>query len=73
MPVISTFYGIKIIIHWEDHLPPHFHAEYNGEVALIDIVNIRVIEGKLPSRPLKLVLAWGELHKDELLQNWHLA
>jgi len=28
MPTISIFYGIKISINYNDHHPPHFHAEY---------------------------------------------
>ena len=55
------------------HNPPHFHAEYGGCKALIDIQNACVIRGALPSRQLKLILAWCELHKDELMQNWELA
>ena len=51
----------------------HFHAEYGGCKALIDIQNACVIRGALPSRQLKLILAWCELHKDELMQNWELA
>jgi len=31
------------------------------------------MKGALPSRQLKFVLAWGELHRDELMQNWELA
>ena len=27
MPEISLFYGIKITMNWNDHVPPHFHAE----------------------------------------------
>ena len=30
-------------------------------------------KGSLPARQLKLVLAWNELHMDELMQNWELA
>lgn len=40
---------------------------------LIDIQNSCVIRGALPGRQLKLILAWCELHKDELMQNWELA
>jgi hypothetical protein len=32
-----------------------------------------VISGCLPRRQLKLVLAWTELHRDELLEDWELA
>ena len=41
--------------------------------ALIDIVEACVIKGSLPSRQLKLVLAWCVIHQDELMQNWELA
>ncbi len=37
------------------------------------IFKMPVIRGALPSRQLKLILAWCELHKDELMQNWELA
>ncbi|CAA7602660.1 Protein of unknown function DUF4160 [Acididesulfobacillus acetoxydans] len=73
MPEISLFFGIRITMNWRDHIPPHFHAEYNGEQALIDFLNGRVLEGRLPKRQLKLVLAWAEIHGDELMQNWELA
>lgn len=60
-------------MYYSDHNPPHFHAEYAGQKCLIDIQNGWVIEGALPARQLKLVLAWNELHQDELMQNWELA
>lgn len=55
------------------HNPPHFHAEYAGHRALIDIQGAYVIRGALPARQLKLILAWCELHRDELMQNWGLS
>jgi hypothetical protein len=30
-------------------------------------------EGDIPVRQKKLVEAWAELHKDELLANWEIA
>ncbi|MEO2262826.1 DUF4160 domain-containing protein [Lachnospiraceae bacterium HCP28S3_F9] len=30
MPEISLFYEIRVTMYYEDHNPPHFHAEYNG-------------------------------------------
>ena len=50
-----------------------FHVEYNGKKALIDINDACVLQGALPSRQLKLVLAWCVIHQDELMQNWELA
>lgn len=73
MPEISLFGGIRITMYYSDHNPPHFHAEYAGHKALVDIQGAYIIGGALPSRQLKYVLAWGEMHKDELMQNWELA
>ncbi len=56
-----------IIIH------PTSHAEYNGNKAIIEIDQVRVIKGALLSRQLKLILAWCVLHQDELMQNWELS
>jgi len=58
------------MMFWNDHLPPHFHAQYGRHKILVDIRNGTVIKGVFPFKQLKLVLAWCELHKDELLQNW---
>ena len=73
MPVICIFAGIKISMFYNDHTPPHFHADYAERRALISIEEGCVIRGSLPSRQLKFVLAWAEFHKDELMQNWELA
>ena len=73
MPEICLFYGIRVTMYYADHNPPHFHAEYAGHRALVDICNACVITGALPSRQLKYVLAWCELHQDELMNNWELA
>ena len=73
MPEISLFGGIRIKMFYDDHNPPHFHAEYAGYKALIDIQRGYVISGALPFRQLKFALAWGEMHRDELMQDWELA
>lgn len=73
MPEIALFFGVRITMHYDDHNPPHFHAEYAGRKIIVDIENGYVISGALPNRQLKFVLAWAEMHKDELMQNWELA
>jgi len=60
-------------MYYSDHNSPHFHAEYAGYRCLVDVISGCVIQGALPSRQLKLVLAWNELHRDELMQNWELS
>lgn len=73
MPVVSRFFGIAIVFYWEDHLPPHFHAKYSGDEALVDIGTGQVLRGSIPRRALSLVNEWREIHLAELLANWERA
>jgi hypothetical protein len=56
-----------------EHNPPHFHAYYQDYRAIFDIQKCELIDGNLPKKQLRLVLAWAELHQDELMANWKLA
>ena len=47
MPRISSFYGLVVYMYWGDHSPPHFHAEYGEQQALIVIADGRVYAGSL--------------------------
>lgn len=72
MPTISMFMGIIVRMYWNDHMPPHFHAEYAGHKAVYDFDGDR-IEGDMPGKQDKLIAAWAVLHADELTANWELA
>lgn len=73
MPRLSTFYGIVIWMYRPDHPPPHFHAQYGEEVAQIELATLRVLNGSLLSRALRLVWEWARLHANELADNWEHA
>lgn len=73
MPTISVFFGIVIRMYWSEHAPPHFHAFYGDDEALIDIRGLTVMQGHLPRRAISLVLDWAELHQAELLEDWELC
>jgi hypothetical protein len=73
MPEISRFYGIVVKMFYNDHAPPHFHAEYGGNVMLVAIETLGVIAGKLPPRATGMVLEWASEHQEELLETWGLA
>ncbi len=70
MPEISRFLGIVIRMFFDDHNPPHFHAEFQEYKAIIDIHTAELIEGYLPPKQLKLVQAWAVIHEGELLENF---
>jgi len=75
MPTISMFFGIIIRIYFalKEHQPPHFHAYYAEHKATVDIQTCEILEGELPKKQKKLVLAWAELHQEELMANWKLV
>jgi hypothetical protein len=50
MPEISRFYGIVIRMYYDDHPPPHFHAHYGEDEALINIHTMAIVAGQLPPR-----------------------
>ena len=73
MPEISRFFGIVIRMFVEaggPHHTPHFHAYYQEHVAIYDIAKIELLAGEMPRRQERLVLAWAELHQEELRANW---
>ena len=73
MPEICRFYGIIIRMYFQDHNPPHFHAEYQGVKAEYEIKTLDVLAGSLPPRAHALVLEWASKHKPELMDNWQRA
>lgn len=73
MPEISRFYGIVIRMFIESsaqHHLPHFHAFYQEHAAVFTIDPVDMVAGVLPRAQQRLVEAWTEVHRDELLANW---
>lgn len=73
MPEISRFFGIVIRMYFDDHNPPHFHARYGDDEAVIGIHSLGILHGKLPPRIMGMVSEWAALHQKELLANWQKA
>lgn len=70
MPEIARFFGIVITMYFNDHPPPHFHARYGGQKAIVEIDSLSVLAGRLPPRAQGLVIEWGVRHRRELRENW---
>jgi hypothetical protein len=76
MPVVSMFYGIIVSMYFVDnrrHNLPHVHVKYQDDEAIVAIPEGEVLEGKLPGNKMKLLQAWIEIHRDELMADWALA
>lgn len=76
MPAISMFYGVVIYIYFFDnkkHNKPHIHVKYAGSEVVLGLPDGEIMEGSIPNNKMKLVEAWIEIHKEDLLANWDLA
>ena len=73
MPIISTFFGIVIRMFYEEHPPPHFHAEYQGQQGKFGFDGIMTVGNIRSKTVLRLIREWANLHPAELEANWERA
>lgn len=76
MPVISLFYGIVVSMYFLDnrqHKAPHIHVRYQDDEAVYSIPNGELLSGAIPPAKVRLVQAWIEIHREDLLADWQLA
>ncbi len=76
MPTISMFYGLIIYMYYMDnkqHKTPHIHVQYQDDEVIVAIEDGQVLGGSIPIPKMKLLQAWIELHRDELIADWQLA
>ena len=74
MPVLSMFYGIIIRMQSEKggkHHLPHIHVICGDDESVFSLEG-EIIEGIISNSKKKLVEAWIEIHKEELMANWKL-
>ncbi len=74
MPTLSMCYGIIIRMQSErggKHHKPHIHCIF-GDFEIVISLDGEILEGDMPQSKLKLILAWMEIHNDELAANWNM-
>ena len=57
----------------KQHNKPHIHVKYQDDEVIVAIPEGDVLEGSIPKAKMKLLQAWIEIHKDELMADWQLA
>jgi hypothetical protein len=70
------FYGIIVRMFFMDnkeHNLPHIHIEYGEFQAVVAVDDGKLLAGEFPGNKMKLVQAWMEIHKEELIADWKLA
>ena len=75
MPTISMFFGIVVRMYCSpsEHNPPHIHAYYQEFKVVVDIKSCDITEGNFPTKQAKMIVAWAEIHREELMADWELA
>jgi hypothetical protein len=70
MPTVAIIDGMKIKFYFDEHPPPHFHAEYAEHEAVISLDTLEIVAGTLPRSQYRKVVAWCRTRKRELLRAW---
>ncbi|MFK7900987.1 MAG: DUF4160 domain-containing protein [Cyclobacteriaceae bacterium] len=75
MPTISMFYGIIVRMFYgpKEHNPPHIHVYYQDSTAVFNLENGELTKGEMPKKQTKLVQAWIEIHREELMADCELC
>ena len=76
MPELASFYGIKVMMYTDDnrqHHLPHIHVWYQGAEAVLSVPSGRLLAGDLPTKKLRMVRTWMDIHETELLDCWKNA
>lgn len=72
MPTISEFYGMTVMMFYEDHDPPHFHvrhADFKAKFAIADL-SVLSSSGNVAGRDIVRIRTWTRANQTALLENW---
>jgi hypothetical protein len=72
MPTIANLPGgIRIVMRYNEHPPPHFHAVQGGRLMRVVIATMQVMPFSTASATMaRTVLAWAANHQTELSVCW---
>jgi hypothetical protein len=57
-------------MYFREHGVPHFHAVYGDAIGVFEIASLSMIEGDLPLRAKRMVVAWARRYQAELTEIW---
>lgn len=64
---------LSVFFDDERHKFPHIHAKYQGQEASFSILDDALLSGEIPVAKVRLVQAWIEIHREDLLADRDLA
>jgi hypothetical protein len=72
--MVAQVGGLKIRICADEHPPPHFHVEYQGESASFSILSCERLPGVVGlERHEKVIRRWFRGNQDLLVERWNTA
>jgi hypothetical protein len=70
MPRVAEFEGIVVYIYFNEHVPPHFHALFGDDEAVVGIEGCDLVGGSLPAAKLRRTLQWARDNQEMLRAKW---
>ena len=70
-PELGRVEGISIVVYGRDHLPPHIHAFYGDDEALVEIRTGDTLKGFLPHKKFLLVQKWLAENRNRAETNFY--
>lgn len=66
MPVLAKFCGIVIRLLSSRTLGARLHAFYGDSELIVNLLDLSIVQGDLPPRIQRMVLAWAKQHRSEV-------
>jgi hypothetical protein len=70
MPTIVRLGNVRIVMFFNDHLPPHFHVMGAGVDAAIRIADLELMAGYIDPRTARIVVQWATQNRERLENLW---
>jgi hypothetical protein len=70
MPTIRRFARCRIMMHFNEHPPPHFHVIAVDGDAKYRIDTLQLIVGEIDPRDVHEALEWAAQNRDLLFAKW---
>jgi hypothetical protein len=72
--IVARVNGLKIKIWADEHPPPHFHVNYQGEDASFSILDCSRLRGTRGlERYERCIQSWWSDNRQDLVEKWNLS
>ncbi len=71
--LVGTVKNLKIVIHPNEHPPPHFHVLSDEINASIDVITCELLRGEIKNSDMKKIKYWHSLNSKEIIRVWNLT